>query len=143
MIQRTLPLRCIATDEPEMLSNTFQMFEAGLFVLRIVSKRYRQQPQLRPDHFNDRGRNGTRVGKKIAGPPQRTELYSESQSVGWSSTLVHLFHVRPGQREVLAECVVIDLVRQVLRLFQPVIRAGTATRSRGGVQGFAPLMARR
>lgn len=143
MIQQTLPLRCIATDEPEMLSNTFQVFEAGLFVLRVVSKRYRQQPQLRPDDFNDRGRNGTRVGQKIAVPPQRTELHSESQFVGGSSALVHLFHVRPGQREVLAECVVIDLVRQALRLFLPVIRAGTVNRSRGGVQDFAPLMARR
>lgn len=144
MIQQTLPLRCIATNEPEILADTFQMFEAGLFVLRIAIKRDWQQPQLRADHFNNGGSDVARVGQKITAPPKSTELDGESQFIGGPTALVHLLQVRPRQREVLAERIVIDPVRQSLRLFQPVFGSWTINGSRHLAQDFfAPPMARR
>src|ERR1035437_3469121 len=139
MIQQTFSLRCIAANKPEMLPDTFQMFESSLFVLRVAINRDGQQPQLRADHFNDREGNAARVGKKIALPPKRTELNGESQSVGGSAALVHLLQVRLRQREVLPECIVIELIRQAPRLFQPIIWAKSVTARRGRVQEFAPL----
>jgi hypothetical protein len=111
MIQQTLSLRSFAANKPKVFADTLEMFKSGFFVLWIAIKRDGQQPHLRADHFDDRRGNTARVGQKVPVPPKRTEQNGESQSVGRPAALIHLLQVLLGQREVLADGIVIDLIR--------------------------------
>jgi hypothetical protein len=51
VVKQVLPLGTIAAHEAEVSANALKVGEAGLFVARVVGEKYRQQAQLRCQHF--------------------------------------------------------------------------------------------
>src|SRR5450759_301651 len=112
MVEQTFSLRGVAPHKPEMLTNALQMVETSLFILRIIVDWDRQQAQLRAKQFNDRRREIPCIGEKIAMPPKSTKLDRKAQFIGPTAALVYLCQIRLGQREVLADGVVVNFIGQ-------------------------------
>jgi len=138
MVEQALSLRGVATHKSEMLTNALQMVETSLFVLRIIVDLNRQQAQLRAKRFNDRRREIPCIGEEIAMPPKSTKLDRKAQFIGRAAALVYLCQICLGEREVLADGVVVNLIGQVLGFLQ--FRWGIVPTRR--IQGFVPPMAR-
>src|ERR1039458_10779301 len=123
MIQQPLTLSGVAADKAKMPSDTFQMFEAGLVVLRIAVNRKRQYACLRCDRLDYLWLQIPAVRQEISLPAQSTDLNCKSQLVNRPSALLYLFEVRFCQREIFAKGVCIDPVWQPLGPFHRVGKA--------------------
>jgi hypothetical protein len=76
-----LPLEIIALLKMQVLTDTLQVFPAGLLVLRVIVDRHGQEAQLTGEGLEHRGRQPASVAQEVALPTQGAELHGEAELV--------------------------------------------------------------